>query len=303
MNKFLKKRAVYHTLIWVLVLLLFIFVILSTEDEGDLIEVIIDSLAAVIPIFSIVYLNFFIKKKFLDQRKYLYYVISLILLVVLGVFAFLLMQKIGYFGDNTIVNHFINIVFVILTSTGLQYLKRGIINQYQLQELKVKTVENELNALKAQLNPHFLFNTLNNIYGMNQLNPTVGSEMILELSSLMRYHLDSSKTDLVPLKNELELLDSYIKLENLRLPDLHQTKHGTHSTKESFVKIDCEESNKQFTFRVSNSIFNQKNTIRTYIGLENTKRRLELIYGKNYLLKIEESNSSYQVTLILNLSK
>jgi len=110
------------------------------------------------------------------------YILSAIAILFIGVFIYEALDGLRFSNSNSRGQNITNFAFIQLLAVGMQYFKRGIVNQYQIQELKAKTVETELNALKAQINPHFLFNTLNNIYGMNQINPQKGSEMIMELS-------------------------------------------------------------------------------------------------------------------------
>ncbi len=327
MYKFLRKRVVYHSLIW-LVAVCFLVTEMQWDTDLSLTASIQEVLVTFIPLVIGIYGNFYLKATLIDKRLYLQYIISFIVLVIACTALFELIRYFNLQRGNSFGQNLVNLLFVFPTSLGLQYLKRGIVSQYQLQELKAKTVENELNALKAQLNPHFLFNTLNNIYGANQVDPDIGSDMILELSQLMRYHLNSSRISKVTLDSEIDVLKSYIKLEKLRLPDLHKTtftidlknhhvqiaplillplvenayKHGTHSTKNSFVEIQCYIEADKMYFKIRNSVFQSKNTVKTGIGLENTIRRLNLIYGNAAKLTTFNNLDTFETTLILDLN-
>lgn len=298
------------------------------DNSEDRYSIFVAGLLSFIPVIIIVYSHFFFKELLLHKRKYLLYIISLIIVTIIGMGIFVFLQYFYSFGNNDLFQHFINTSFVIIFSTGLQYLKRGIIGQYQIQELAAKKTEIELNALKAQLNPHFLFNTLNNIYSINRIDSNIGSEMILELSDVMRYHLDSSQKDWISMDQELKLIHAFIILEKLRLNDIctlkininlvdHQIKiapliflpfienafkHGTHSTQKCFITLNLESEGSKIKFDIENSIFSNKQIVKTNIGLENTIRRLELIYPKKHELIMKSEDNKYRVTLIIDSS-
>ena len=325
MIQFLEKRWVYHSLIW---LTLFSFIVYSGLDEieNDVFAPYIMAFMSLIPMAFIVYTSFEIKRKLFDQRFYLWSVVAISAVVVSSLFLFNFLENSQYGMRNSTAGHITNIFFIVLASLGFQYFKRGIIGQYQIQELRAKTAEIELNTLRAQINPHFLFNTLNNIYAINQIDSSIGSEMLLELSDVMRYHLSFSKKDKVFLKDEIELLESYISLEKLRLQDNcvvktnfasnntvlvspllflpfveNAFKHGTHPINYSFVTVDLKVEGNRVIFFVENSIIRDKKVIKTNIGLENTKKRLQLIYPKAHCLTIDNTKEKFSVQLIINI--
>ena len=328
MMQFLKKRWVYHSLIWILGYLAFVAMcLLSAGENENFIACLKEPFFFFVPIIPVTYLAFWAKERFFDNRKYLLYVLAAISIVVFGV---ILYETIEPFQDkvkNARSQNIINFVFFQLFAVGLQYFKRGIVTQYQIQELKAKTAISELNTLKAQLNPHFLFNTLNNIYGVNQIDSNMGSEMIMELSDVMRYHLEFSKEAKVKLADEIQLLNSYIKLEKLRLratcdvqidfkdlntdlmispllflPFLENAfKHGTHPNKACFVHIKLKTSNDNIYFEVRNSVVVNRKVVKTNIGLQNTKRRLELMYPQKHKLDIIKDEQEHLVRMQIAL--
>ncbi|MFK7954172.1 MAG: sensor histidine kinase [Ekhidna sp.] len=328
MISFLKKRWVYHLLLWIafFISLTFLDWIEKTKDESIL-ELEIELLKTFPAILYIVYLNFSIKSYFFDRRKYLIYCVSLLLLIISGTYFLDLLDDWNGGLRNSIEQNGLNVLAIIPISLGLQYFKRGVINQYQLQELRVRTSETELNALKAQINPHFLFNTLNNIYGMNQINSDKASEMIMELSDVMRYHLEFSKKGTILLSDEIQLLTSYIQLEKLRINDNcdlqldilegdfslsispllllplveNAFKHGTHPTSPSFIHLSIKTSGRKLYFTIKNSIHPNRKVIKTNLGLKNTMKRLEIIYGGKYELKTSEDQATYLVKLGIEL--
>lgn len=281
----------------------------------------------ILPVFPITYGSFWTKEFLFNKRRYLLFAIASILLVASGVALYEFIDGLDGKMGNPRTQNITNFIFLQLIVLGLQYFKRGIVNQYQLQELKAKTAVTELNALKAQLNPHFLFNTLNNIYGINQLDAEKGSEMIMELSEVMRYHLEFSKVGQVRLEDEIQLLNSYITLEKLRLretctvevdfEDTNQSltispllfipfvenafKHGTHPTKDCFVSISLKTDTNRLSFTVKNSVIANRKVVKTHIGLQNTKRRLQLIYPERHQLTINETKAEYTIALTIEL--
>lgn len=328
MIQFLKKRWVYHSLIWMASYLSFTALIFFDEgNTANFFECLKEPFFFFAPVFIITYLGFWAKKKFFDSRQYFFYLLAVVGIVAIGVTIFEALNRIDNEINNSRTQNIFNFVFILLFTVGLQYFKRGIINQYQLQELKAKTAMTELNALKAQINPHFLFNTLNNIYGMNQINPEKGSEMLMELSEVMRYHLEFSKEGEVKLEDEIQLLQSYIKLEQLRLRDTcdvqvdfeevseslmispllfipfveNAFKHGTHPTQECFVHIRLQTTPELLLFTTKNSIIANRKVVKTNVGLQNTKRRLELIFPEKHQLTITQNENTHHVELKIEL--
>jgi LytS/YehU family sensor histidine kinase len=220
-----------------------------------------------------------------------------------------------------------NLFFISLIAISLQHFKRDIIDQYRLKELQARNTEIELAALKTQLNPHFLFNSLNNIYGVVQEDTPKGSEMIIGLADIMRYYLRSSSRESINLEEEAQLIQSYIELEALRLnnnclltSDIQLTgvngeiapllllpfienafKHGTHPIRPCFIAISLKAVGERILFSIENSVVNNSRVIKTNIGLTNTKKRLALIYPNQYELDIAENQTTYSVRLIIPL--
>ncbi len=329
MIQVLKKRWVYHTLTWILgYLTLTLMTFFGEDNTNSFFSSLSEPLVSYIPIIIITYLSFWVKENLFDARRYVSFTLAVIVIVGIGTILYESLELLirGELGNSRTQN-ITNFIFLQAIAIGLQYLKRGIINQYQLQELKAKTAMTELNALKAQINPHFLFNTLNNIYGMNNIDPEKGSEMIMELSDVMRYHLEFSKQGQVRLEDEIHLLRSYIKLEQLRLRDTCEVqvdfedaderimispllfvpfvenafKHGTHSTKDCFVHIKLTTTPSRLLFTVKNSLIANRKVVKTNIGLQNTKRRLELLFPNKHLLKIVKNEVYYLVELSIEL--
>jgi two-component system LytT family sensor kinase len=209
----------------------------------------------------------------------------------------------------------------------------GTVQQWQTTEQRVVKAEAEkanaeLSFLKAQINPHFLFNTLNNIYTLSITDSEHTSDSIMKLSNIMRYVTDEVSEDFVLLQDEINCVNDYIDLQRLRLGKkttvdfkitgsiTHQRiaplilipfvenmfKYGISKQEESTLKIELITEGQTITFCCENKIFNNqaKNPERVGVGIANTKQRLEYIYPKKHLLSIDEKNNIFRVKLTLH---
>ena len=196
-------------------------------------------------------------------------------------------------------------------------------------ETKLNTLiqEAKLNALKSQINPHFLFNSLNSISSFTISNPEKAQEMIIKLSDFLRYSLGHDKNEKTSLKNELNNLQKYIDIEKVRfgkrmnfsleIPDncyeipipnmilqplIENTiKHGVYNSSEEVkVTLSCKNENNRLIIKLKNN-YNQKTSNKKGegIGLKNIGQRLQLIYNRSDLLKINKSENLFEVILII----
>jgi hypothetical protein len=221
-----------------------------------------------------------------------------------------------------------NIFFVILTSTMVRYLRRGIVSHLQMQELRALQLETELSLLKAQVNQHFLFNTLNNLYGLSLAAPDQISEALLQLAGLMRYQLDSSRQSAVTVGTEAEYLANYIGLEKLRLrhnthvefsvdlPRPEQSlapllllplvencfKHAIGPSGENTIRIHLTQTDVGLTLRTGNSIPPHFRPAPSGLGLPTLRKRLAQHYpGHRHRLTVEATDTFYTAHLQLVL--
>lgn len=207
--------------------------------------------------------------------------------------------------------------FAILMRASMQ---REVM-QNQLKEEKQKRVEAELTMLKSQLNPHFLFNTLNNISSLVQIDADAAQESIGQLSDLLRYSLYDSNQKQMPIEREIEFMKNYIDLMKLRcneladirvdIPQLERSvnivpmlfislienafKHGINSRTPSFVHFSLLLNDDILTFTSENSLFPKPDTDRigSGIGIANTKHRLDLAYSNRYEYIHEQRGNTY----------
>ncbi len=226
-------------------------------------------------------------------------------------------------------------IFIFL---AFRFFLQYVHNYIEKENLKHKVIENELNMLKGQMHPHFLFNTLNNIYMMSlDCNNDILSESIARMSDILRFTLYECDTLLIPVSKEIKIIKDYIYLEKLRYTDIkidfsvpdnlddvyiiplvlfpfieNAFKHGTSkTTKNKWVSINLFIENNRLHFNVKNSKksdYNKSKTTSFYnysngIGMNNATKRLKLFYGKyNFNLDIYNNTTFFEIDLRINLS-
>jgi len=227
--------------------------------------------------------------------------------------------------------YFFQIFSVAFVFMCLKVLKDQLEIQKRSLTLEKEKAETELKLLKTQLNPHFLFNTLNNIYSLSFTSSPVTSESIARLADILDHILYRCDTPYVPLASEIALIKNYIELEKLRydkrltvnfdmkieheiaiapliLLSLIENafKHGAaDDTGAPKIDIDLEVNAQHFIFTISNTIATQKGDIQNSsangIGLNNLRKQLDLIYGDDYKLTVCGSNNFFEVSLSIKL--
>jgi two-component sensor histidine kinase len=225
-------------------------------------------------------------------------------------------------------NFLILSILIVGFDTGLRSGLRGINIENEKVKLEKENFATQLVLLRNQVSPHFLMNTLNNIHSLIDINTDEAKEAIIKLSKMMRYLLYETETEKTTLIKEVEFLESYINLMRLRfnervsiklnipehVPDKtippfifislieNAFKHGISYKDESFISIDMKISDEKLLLSISNT---KSETTRTDefsgIGIENTRKRLDLLYGKNYLLEIIDSQDVFDVNLSIPL--
>jgi Histidine kinase len=226
--------------------------------------------------------------------------------------------------------HFIQIgaVCSVLLSAvvGLKVFKKWIIDVQLMNELHETNLKTELEQLKSQVNPHFLFNTLNNLLVLTKTDPEKASQVLLGLSDLLRYQLYDSAREKISLSKDIAFLQNYLSLEKIRKNDFAFTihtegnietqnmppflfipfvenavKHGASTVGHSYLTLHFSVKDKRLHFQSVNSKPPVKLQTTGGIGLGNIKRRLELLYPGNHTLQITDKPDQFIVTLILPL--
>ena len=221
------------------------------------------------------------------------------------------------------------VVPFIMTSTLIKILQVWVKNSERMQELERQANESELQALRSQIQPHFLFNMLNSINVLVHINPEKASYTITKLSDFLRHLLYQSHEERVFLSSELRFLADYLSLEAMRRDDFtyeltyneknvqgiqippnillilaeNAVKHSTDSLAPTYIYMKCENKEGWLHFSVRNSVPLQPNSQQKFsgIGLPNLRRRLELLYGERFELSQEALPKEYIVTLALQL--
>jgi LytS/YehU family sensor histidine kinase len=195
-------------------------------------------------------------------------------------------------------------------------------------EFKKKLTEMELKVLKSQLNPHFYFNTLNNLYGLTITDPKKAPDAILKLSDIMEYVIYDCKSEKVPVAKELKFISSYVELEKLRYEDSSRIqlrmqgtmeekfispllliqfienafKHGMEQNKnDSYLFVDIAVKNNHLLYHSVNST-KEKARNMNGVGLSNVQKRLNILYPDQHTLFIREAKGKFEVELDLQLS-
>ena len=273
-----------------------------------------------------VYIHFLAFSKLLLKKKYILYGISVPVILYLSVIFSIYLDSHVFIIYSTYFGVTYATILILLVTTGLKILKNSISGHFELQEARAQKVQAELQLLKAQINPHFLFNTLNNLYALTLDKSDQAPDTVLRLAALMRYMLETVNKSVVKLSDEIDFIRNYLELEKLRLKkkamiEFHAPencnertippmlfipfienafKHGvSESTGDFFVTITISCTTDMLTFTINNSIPTRLNTKinSTNTGLENIRRRLELLYRETFTLIITERDMIYSVKL------
>jgi LytS/YehU family sensor histidine kinase len=271
--------------------------------------------------------SFLLIDAFFKKRRYIHYFIAL--KVVLLFNSWLGVQVLQQFASIHIyfIQHLFNTAGFILIATFLEFYRQNVQQRIAFQEMQAQQRQSELNLLKSQIHPHFLFNTLNSIYSLALEQSEKAAEVVLKLSDLMRYMLHQSAAQFVPLAQEVEYLRNYLWLEKLRLgnradiqlqvkgnlnqaiapmlflPFIENTfKHGVDQlSQQVFVRINIETDAQGLTFRIENNkpvaLTASDKPGNPGTGLPNVQRRLSLLYPNRHTLKLEEIAEIYRVCL------
>ena len=332
------RQIFLHTSIWILILLFFIYIGSNGKYNYKTIVIIIYFGLINILVF---YLNYLlILPKFLNKKKYWWCAISMILLVLTAglvkyglanIFKdFILFRgpkkTLISFWDYYMGAVFVSVFFMFL-STALKFMVDWFVNEKLRGNLENEKLIAELAFLKSQINPHFLFNSLNNIYSLAYQKSPQTPEAILKLSEIMRYILYESNDNMVDLAKEIRYLENYIELQKLRFKDQsfvqfeisgdpenkvimplvlisfveNAFKHGVATDVKNPILITIKIEHGKLFFRVTNKIGDFNKDVTGGIGLLNVQRRLDLVYKDKYSLKIENTKESYTCVLNLNL--
>lgn len=343
-------RIIYHFIFWIIVAF-FYFILFSWNSEFREVSIIFSIGLLPVAILVTYFFNYTLVPKYLWKKRYArFFLFSFYTLLVSTWFSFLIV----FFALLFILNkeasldpsvlhpelQVISLNFIVFLAIAIKQLKRAFLIQQEKNELEktklnteLKLKEAELKLLKAQIHPHFLFNTLNNLYGLTLEKSDEAPNLVLRLSEILDYILYRCNEKTVLLSEEIHNLKNYIEIEKIRYSDKlklevsfpdntnnfniapliilpfveNAFKHGVSKYPGmASVKIKT-------TLAENNLIFNIKNTKNPIIekeendskgiGLNNVKKRLNLMYPGKYILSINNESETFSVNLTLQLEK
>lgn len=329
-----------------LLLQLFVLMISSSvlfEESGELIST-PDRFCAWGGLYLIINLMIYVNAYFLAPRylvtdKLLKYVFSILMLLIASLLLIALSESIFYNPDTEYItmsrtNEIFNILttlftvgLIIVGVAAFVLLKKWMEDNRRADELKAATLTTELMFLKSQINPHFLFNMLNNANILTKEDPEMASQILVKLDDLLRYQMNDSTRDRVYLNADITFLRDFLELEKTRRDNFEYTiskkgnindiqvapllfipfvenavKHNSDSERKSYVDLSFRTSNGKLKFVCENSIPQIEIPKKVGgIGLANIKRRLDLLYKDNYVLEQIKTDTTYTVNLELKL--
>jgi len=327
-----------HVGSWIaFVVLLFVLFGIPIND----LSITLRTLLATIPLIILFYSNtsFFIPKLLARKRvtPYIMTVIGAVVVVILlthwieRTFNWEFYESRDWYPGIVTSRAILNSLLILTISGGLKMTKEWFRNERLKNEMEKEKMTSELAMLKSQINPHFLFNNLNNIYSLAIRKSESAPKAIVMLSEMMRYVLYDSASDQISLSKEVEHLKNYIDLQKLRLKENHQVcfttegnleiqkiepmllepfvenafKHGDIFRQGGNIHIDLKVNRGVLEFKVQNT-FTRNGHVKdkhSGIGLSNIRKRLELLYPERHQLDISEKNAQFVIDLKLNLTE
>lgn len=231
-----------------------------------------------------------------------------------------------FMGQHDVIA-FVVIFLMLGMNLGVKLYFKSLRDSKVMDDLRSKSLEQQLEYLKYQINPHFFMNTLNNIHALVDIDPEKAKDTILELSKLMRYVLYEGAKNTVPLQHEVAFLNNYITLMKIRytdkvrievdvpqsMPDKsvppllfitfveNAFKHGVSYQKVSFIEVKLLIEGERVKFVCRNSKIDERDDEHGGVGLVNVRKRLDLIYDRDYTLDITDETDVYDVRLSIPL--
>ncbi len=339
---FNNKKILEHVLFWIGIFLFYIF----SSTEPELFKQTIETTLFKFPLLIIAayVFNYWQIPHYLKQKRYVVFVMSMILIIILLTIIYRFMGY--YYLDQYCANgpyplislvdfpfHMLLFHFPALIMYFYKTNKEQELEKEKIHQLEKEKISTELKYLKAQLNPHFLFNTLNNLYSYVITKSPKAPEMVLQLSEILDYILYKSQRTSVPLEEETHTIENYIALERIKYENRLKVtfeknitndtqkiapllllsivenafKHGVSgSIIKPEIKITLTQSDSKLEFNVWNTNVttkhgNKTDDYKSGIGLTNIKRQLDLIYPKNHKLETNKTNDFFNLKLTLKL--
>jgi len=280
-------------------------------------------------LISFYYTNlYYLIPRFYFQKKFVPYVVLLLSYLAMAVFVLQIRSDFNPLPSPPF--RFANAAFIgsiIIRFIMIFLLSLGISSYNRLKQIEREKMKAELSYLKAQINPHFLFNTLNSIYALTVKKSDNAPESVTKLSGIMRYVITDAAQEFVPLDKEIDYITNYIELEELRLtskvrmeykvrgtftgkkiaplifvPFIENAfKHGVSTKENSTIEISITVEENDLNLLVKNTKVHVR-TLSNGLGIENARMRLQLLYPGKHQLVIKNDDSEYAVSLKMNLN-
>ncbi len=337
---FFSQRIVYHSLFWLAFLV--VLVLLEGTEKG-LGFALTNELIVLVFYAAMVYFNlYYLVPNYLSKERFGTYVFLLVLATIIITPLKMIILHFKWAGypemqqelirPETQYSQFMAMFFLGGGSSLVKIISDWVRHQRERQILETQTMQSELRFLKSQINPHFLFNTLNNLYALTLKKSDEAPEIVIKLSEMMRYMLYECNEKRVPLRKEVNYLRNYLDLERLRqgsnisisfdvegqvehqqiaplmfIPFLENSfKHGlSNQITQGYVHILLQVEDQHVHFYIENSKPDTPPSPDKRrsggIGLVNVRRRLDLLYPGQYELTIEDKPKSYAVNLEIDL--
>ncbi len=294
----------------------------------------LDSAVAVISTcLYVFYCHFFLLTRNQGKRKKAAYFFKIVGIILTGPLPFLIFHTEAPKSPNQSLDlYFMNLMTAVPLFLFLSWVARVIetlvLNTFKKEQLEKQAAQAELYYLKAQINPHFLFNTLNNIHTLVYKQAPAAPEAVMRLASLMRYMIYESNADKVPLSREIDYLQDYISLQQLRYTEYpivtleivgdvnsvfiapllfvhfmeNAYKHSHSRLKRGDITVTIEITENTLIFNIQNPVAPKQLMTEDEpggIGFANITKRLQLLYPETHSLEISTSDDKYVITLII----
>jgi two-component system, LytTR family, sensor histidine kinase AlgZ len=344
MQSFIQKNRILfvHLSFWCLYFSFFYYQISFPRrgEEVNYSRAFLDASTHVIIMAALSYLNYFyLLPRFLIHKSVFRYLFEFTIPFVIIISLHIYLKRYIYadlgesrkflYGSKFILQHATITLFIAIFVGMLKFAEDWLELETKRKELENEKLTAELTFLKAQINPHFLFNTLNNLYYLAFTNSPNTTEVIAKLSQMMRYMIYDSNHEKVLLSKEIEYIENYISLEKLRLNnqipinfevegEINQVqivplilitflenafKHGiSNNSIDAYITLKIFVQNNKLIYTVENSKLATNNHEKSGIGLQNVRRRLDLSYSQKSHLEINDTEKDYKICLTLDIS-
>lgn len=344
----LRKPWVLHAIFWIVV---FAMMLLAGSNGGTSLIEIVRKLINLAFYMLVVYINLgYLIPRFLSQKNFMTY--CLLLLAMVAVFTPIMVLLLYVTNEEVVSREFLimnqQYIFLLLFmiaggSTVIKIISDWQRHQRDRKDLETQRMQSEIKFLKSQINPHFLFNTLNSLYALTLKKSDKAPEIVIKLSEMMRYMLYECNERRVPLQKEVNYIENYLAMESLRqagdtdiqfkvegqitdqtiaplifIPFLENSfKHGINrQINEGYVHVIMKVLDNKLLLRILNSkplkparflptatMNGESDKLNGGIGLVNVQRRLNLLYPNQYRLDIEDNEKEHIVELSLDLTE